>query len=88
MSDYHNMRMNGMSPSGFPIRENEPTKGLEDTSPMPFGKFKGMSMQDVPADYLHWLWVSGKKHDKNCLVADYIRRNLNALKLEHKDGIW
>lgn len=45
-------------------------------------------MQDVPASYLHWLWESGKKHDKLCPVADYIRRNVNALKQEHPDGLW
>ena len=45
-------------------------------------------MQDVPASYLHWLWTNGKKDDKTCKVADYIRRNLNTLKQEHRDGIW
>lgn len=61
---------------------------LEDLSPMPFGKFKGKPMQDVPARYLHWLWTNGKSEDKQCPVADYIRRNLSALTKEHKDGIW
>ena len=61
---------------------------LTDLSPMPFGKFKGQPMQDVPASYLHWLWQDGKKSDKLCPVADYIRRNINALKLEYKDGLW
>jgi uncharacterized protein (DUF3820 family) len=49
---------------------------LNDTDLMPFGKYKGQPMQDVPASYLHWLWVNGKKDDKQCPVADYIRRNL------------
>ena len=62
--------------------------GLTDTDPMPFGKYKGTPMQDVPASYLHWLWTNGKKDDKTCKVADYIRRNLNALKQEHRGGIW
>lgn len=61
---------------------------LEDTDVMPFGKHKGEPMQDVPARYLHWLWNEGKKDDKTDPVADYIRRNLNALKQEYKDGIW
>jgi len=47
---------------------------LTDLSPMPFGKFKGAPMQDVPADYLHWLWVDGKESDTRCPVAVYIRR--------------
>ena len=63
-------------------------KQLEDLSPMPFGKHKGQPMQEVPASYLHWLFTNGKKEDKNCPVADYIRRNLDALKKEHHDGIW
>lgn len=61
---------------------------LEDTDPMPFGKHKGELMQDVPASYLHWLWSNGKKDDKRCPVADYIRRNLSALKQEFRDGLW
>ena len=63
-------------------------KTLEDTDLMPFGKYKGQPMQDVPASYLHWLWTNGKQSDRQCLVADYIRRNLNVLKKEHEDGIW
>ena len=61
---------------------------LSDLDPMPFGKHKGTPMQDVPANYLHWLWCNGKGGDKSCPVADYIRRNLNALKVENPDLIW
>lgn len=61
---------------------------LCDTDPMPFGKHKGVPMSDVPAGYLHWLWANGKKEDKRCKVADYIRRNIDALKREYPDGIW
>lgn len=63
-------------------------KQLEDLDPMPFGEHKGEPMQNVPASYLHWLWVDGKKENFVCPVADYIRRNLNALKMEYKNGIW
>lgn len=63
-------------------------KELQDTDKMPFGKFRDQLMQDVPASYLHWLWQEGKKNDKLCPVADYIRRNLSALKQEHPDGLW
>ena len=55
---------------------------------MPFGKYKGQPMQDVPADYLHYLWHKGLKHERNSLVAVYIRANLNALKKETPDAIW
>lgn len=69
-------------------RVNDMNKPLEDLSPMPFGKYKGTPMQDVPADYLHWLWTNGKDKDKICPVADYIRRSLSALKVENKNLIW
>lgn len=46
-------------------------------------------MQDVPASYLHWLWTQGKSHEvKTDPVAEYINRNLSALKQEYPDGIW
>lgn len=61
---------------------------MKDTDAMPFGKWKGLPMADVPADYFHFLWANGKKDDKQCNVADYIRRNLSALKQEYPDGIW
>ncbi len=61
---------------------------LTDLSPMPFGKHKGQPMQDVPASYLHYLWSNGKKEDKQCPVAAYIKANINGLKQEYKDGIW
>ena len=61
---------------------------LLDTDEMPFGKYKGEQMQDVPASYLHWLWTNGKDKDTRCLVADYIRRNKDVLAQEYPDGIW
>lgn len=61
---------------------------LNDLSAMPFGKYRGKPMQDVPADYLFWLWTNGKEHDKTCPVSDYIRRNIEVLKNEYPDGIW
>lgn len=66
---------------------------LQDTDLMPFGKYKGVPMQDVPASYLHWLWTQdeGKVKElkiKNDRVFNYIHRNLSALRMEHKDGVW
>lgn len=62
---------------------------LQDDDLMPFGKYKGIVMQKVPADYLHYLWTNGMKHKvKFDEVADYISRNLEALQQEHEDGIW
>lgn len=71
------------------IAKRGEVRELKDTDLMPFGKFKDMPMSDVPASYLHWLWTqAGKERDKVCPVADYIRRNISALKQEYKDGIW
>lgn len=62
---------------------------LTDTSEMPFGVHKGKPMQEVPANYFHYLWAKeGFKNHKDSPVADYIRRNLDALKQEYPDGIW
>jgi hypothetical protein len=63
-------------------------KQLEDHDLMPFGVHRGEKMEDVPASYLHYLWTTGKRENKVCPVADYIRRNLSALKMEYRDGIW
>jgi len=64
-------------------------KKLTDIDTMPFGKYKGEQMQDVPASYLHWLWTEGSmKNDYASNVAAYIRENLEALKQEYPDGIW
>lgn len=61
---------------------------LSDTSPMPFGMHKGTPMMDVPVNYLHWFWNNGAKNDKQNVVANYIRKNLSALKMENRDLIW
>jgi uncharacterized protein (DUF3820 family) len=52
---------------------------LNDESPMPWGKYKGIEMANVPADYLLWLYDNG-----NCNggVKDYIRDNLKGLRQE------
>lgn len=63
---------------------------LTDDSKMPFGKYKGCVMVDVPASYLHWLWTNGKDKEPQGVdpVADYIRANLASLELDYPDGIW
>ena len=63
-------------------------RNLLDTDPMPFGKFKGQPMQDVPTEYLHWLWSNGGKNDRAGNVAEYVRRNIHALQKENPDLIW
>ena len=67
-------------------------KTLKEEDLMPFGKHRGTAMIDVPASYLFWLWTNEKdpmsRKVKTDPVADYIHRNLSALKQEHPDGIW
>lgn len=60
---------------------------LNDDSPMPFGKYKDIPMQDVPASYLHYLWHNGMKYE-HTLVANYIRKSLDVLRTENEDLIW
>ena len=62
---------------------------LKDTDPMPWGKYKGVPMQDVPASYMFYLWVhNGLENDKFNPVARYIRSNLTQFAEEYPDGIW
>lgn len=62
---------------------------MKDTDPMPWGKHKGIPMQDVPASYFFWLWTEREmEHNRFDPVADYIRKNLDVLKQEYPDGIW
>jgi uncharacterized protein (DUF3820 family) len=58
------------------------TTEFTDTTQMPFGKFQGKKMADVPAVYLLWL------HDNDCHhpgVKKYILDNLQGLKQEVKN---
>jgi len=52
---------------------------LTDSSLMPWGKFKGDKMINVPASYLLWLYDSGKCSND---VKEYIKDNLDVLKKE------
>ena len=63
-------------------------KQLTDLDKMPFGKFFGKPMCEIPAEYLFYLWTHGKENDQFCPVADYIRKNLDALERDYPDGVW
>ena len=52
---------------------------LEDNSLMPWGKYKGEKMANVPATYLMWLYNNEKC---NAEVQAYIEDNMDALKGE------
>ena len=55
---------------------------LNDNSPMPWGKYKGEKMANVPADYLIWLLENNKCNKE---VKDYILDNMDSLKYEIKN---
>ena len=52
---------------------------LTDQSPMPFGKHKGVEMENVPCSYLIWLYENDLKDGD---VKDYIEDNMDVLKME------
>jgi len=54
---------------------------LNDKSLMPFGKYKGKAMANVPADYLLWLYDNGLKNGD---VKAYIIDNMEVLQSETK----
>ncbi len=54
---------------------------LSDDSLMPFGKYKGTKMANVPASYLRWLYDNNKC---NGSVKDYIEDNLDVIDVEIK----
>lgn len=54
---------------------------MTDESIMPFGKYKGEKMADVPADYLLWLYENNKCGGE---VKAYIEDNLQVIKDEIK----
>lgn len=59
--------------------EDRNTSGYNDSTPMPFGKYKGTPLIAVPADYL--LWLHKEKCSDMFLMA-YIEDNMQALMLE------
>jgi uncharacterized protein (DUF3820 family) len=48
---------------------------------MPFGQYRGRQMADVPAEYLFWLYDTGKCFGA---VKAYIIDNLEAIKSQMK----
>lgn len=56
-------------------------EGFNDSTPMPFGKYKGDKLANVPAEYLMWLLDNNKVigHLKN-----YIEENKDVLAIEIK----
>lgn len=63
-----------------------PQEPYNDDTLMPFGKYKGEPLMDVPAAYFHWLWEQKPISDKR--LQTYIEDNMDGLKMENKDLIW
>ena len=64
---------------------------MKDTDLMPFGKWKGTPMQDVPASYLAWLKEDAEKKGQKIShegVRKYIEENWSVLQSEILDRIW
>lgn len=61
---------------------------LTDNDPMPFGKYQGQKMANVPANYLLYLWEQNQfRYMNGKRVKDYIERNLEAIKKEQADNL-
>ena len=63
---------------------------MKDTDLMPFGKYKGKPMSDVPASYLIWLRDDAKAKGSRISdprVAEYIKNNWTCLLSECPDYI-
>ena len=54
---------------------------MTDQSLMPFGKYKGKALANVPAHYLMWLWENTDLRDP---LKTYIYNNLDVIKDEIK----
>lgn len=57
------------------------TTKLNDNSPMPNGKYKGILMANVPDEHLLWIYENNKCRDD---VREYIEDNLQVLKTRLK----
>ena len=55
---------------------------MTDEDLMPFGKYKGNKMANVPASYLLWLFDMDKCYGA---VKGYVKENLDVLRLEVKN---
>ena len=66
----------------------KPESELNDDSPMPFGKYKGIPLKKVPASYLLWLWDNAEFHAKPATaIHRYIRKSWSAIIMEFPDYI-
>ena len=52
---------------------------ITDNSIMPFGKYKGEKMANIPPEYLIWLYENDKCYGD---IKEYIAENMDVLKSE------
>lgn len=52
-----------------------------DETLMPFGKYKGTPLANVPNDYLLWLYENGKTFGA---MKDYLQENIEAIRFNIK----
>lgn len=60
---------------------------MNDQSPMPFGKHKGKTMEEVPASYLLWLWDESVWAQPERDIHAYIKESMSALLKEAPNHI-
>lgn len=59
---------------------------MKDSDLMPFGKYKGEKLGDVPAEYLLWVFDNvNRPGEMFQSVRQYIKDNLKALEKEIKN---
>lgn len=69
--------------------EAEPKgKEWDDSTKMPFGKYQGQVLSEIPASYFHWLWFNGAKDETGTPLHSYIKRNISCFEKENGDLIW
>lgn len=65
----------------------QPTSKYTDASQMPFGKYRGMFLANVPAAYLLWIYrvsYNNQLQTNPSKLNVYIHENIDALKKEVK----
>lgn len=60
---------------------------MDDNSIMPFGKYKGKKLSDIPDDYFLWLHGVGI-NPKYYELEEYIEENLDAFKANVNRNRW
>jgi uncharacterized protein (DUF3820 family) len=57
---------------------------ITDKSIMLYGRYKGRMMENIPPDYLLWMWENNKG---TASLREYLKKNLEVIKQEIKQRI-